>query len=66
MYRQSADSASDLLIECSMWKSSGDAKRDALVRFVRKLAQSSGTVSDEDFAAISHRTSRSERILRMS
>ena len=30
----------------------GDAKRDALVRFVRKLAQSSGTVSDEDFAAI--------------
>jgi uncharacterized peroxidase-related enzyme len=31
---------------------SGDAKRDALVHFVRKLAQSSGTVSDEDFAAI--------------
>jgi uncharacterized peroxidase-related enzyme len=30
----------------------GDAKRDTLVRFVRKLAQSSGTVSDEDFAAI--------------
>jgi uncharacterized peroxidase-related enzyme len=30
----------------------GDAKLDALVRFVRKLAQSSGTVSDEDFAAI--------------
>ncbi|MGY3617132.1 carboxymuconolactone decarboxylase family protein [Bradyrhizobium sp. USDA 10063] len=30
----------------------GDAKRDALVRFVRNLAQSSGTVSDEDFAAI--------------
>jgi uncharacterized peroxidase-related enzyme len=29
-----------------------DAKRDALVGFVRKLAQSSGTVSDEDFAAI--------------
>jgi uncharacterized peroxidase-related enzyme len=29
-----------------------DAKRDALVRFVRKLAQTSGTVSDEDFAAI--------------
>ena len=28
----------------------GDAKRDALVGFVRKLAQSSGTVSDEDFA----------------
>ncbi|QIG98892.1 MULTISPECIES: carboxymuconolactone decarboxylase family protein [unclassified Bradyrhizobium] len=31
---------------------SGDAKRDALVNFVRKLAQSSGTVSAEDFAAI--------------
>jgi uncharacterized peroxidase-related enzyme len=30
----------------------GDAKRDALVRFVRKLAQTSGTVSEEDFAAI--------------
>ena len=30
----------------------GDAKRDALVRFVRKLAATSGTVSDEDFAAI--------------
>lgn len=30
----------------------GDAKRDALVSFVRKLARTSGTVSDEDFAAI--------------
>ena len=30
----------------------GDAQRDALVGLVRKLAQSSGTVSDEDFAAI--------------
>jgi uncharacterized peroxidase-related enzyme len=30
----------------------GDAKRDALVGFVRKLARSSGTVSNEDFAAI--------------
>jgi uncharacterized peroxidase-related enzyme len=30
----------------------GDVKRDALVRFVRKLAASSGTVSDADFAAI--------------
>ncbi|QQN62227.1 carboxymuconolactone decarboxylase family protein [Bradyrhizobium diazoefficiens] len=30
----------------------GDEKRDALIRFVRKLAQSSGTVSDEEFAAI--------------
>jgi len=30
----------------------GDDKRDALIRFVRKLAQSSGTVSEADFAAI--------------
>ena len=33
-------------------KPTGDARRDALVGFVRKLAQSSGTVSDEGFAAI--------------
>jgi uncharacterized peroxidase-related enzyme len=33
-------------------QSTGDAKRDALVGFVRKLAGSSGTVSDEDFTAI--------------
>ena len=33
-------------------QSSGDTKRDALVGFVRKLAQSSGTVSHKDFAAI--------------
>ena len=30
----------------------GDARHDALAGFVRKLAQSSGTVTDEDFAAI--------------
>ena len=30
----------------------GDAKYDTLINFVRKLARSSGTVSDEDFAAI--------------
>ena len=33
-------------------KPTGDAKRDALTRFVRKLAETSGTVSDADFAAI--------------
>src|ERR1700740_1286782 len=33
-------------------KRTGGATRDALARSVRKLAQSSGTVSDEDFAAI--------------
>ena len=30
----------------------GDARRDALVRFVRKLARTSGTVSEADFEAI--------------
>ena len=33
-------------------ESTGDTKRDALVRFVRTLAETSGTVSDDDFAAI--------------
>lgn len=33
-------------------RATGDEKRDALIRFVRKLAQSSGTISDEEFAAI--------------
>ena len=30
----------------------GDAKRDALVRFVRNLAETGGTISDEEFSAI--------------
>ena len=30
----------------------GDAARDALVRFVRKLVQTSGTISEEEFSAI--------------
>jgi uncharacterized peroxidase-related enzyme len=30
----------------------GDAKRDALVRFVRMLQQTSGTISEEEFSAI--------------
>jgi len=33
-------------------KPSGDSKRDALARFVRKLSETSGTVSAEEFAAI--------------
>lgn len=33
-------------------RATGDEKQDALIRFVRKLAQSSGTVSEGDFAAI--------------
>ena len=30
----------------------GDARRDALVRFVRSLVQTSGTLSDQEFSAI--------------
>lgn len=33
-------------------KATGNAKRDALARFVRMLAQTSGAVGDRDFAAI--------------
>lgn len=33
-------------------RATGDEKQDALIRFVRKLAQSSGTISEGDFAAI--------------
>jgi AhpD family alkylhydroperoxidase len=33
-------------------QSTGNAKRDALIRFVRVLAETSGTVSDAEFAAI--------------
>ena len=33
-------------------KPTGDAKRDALIRFVRLLAETSGTVSADEFAAI--------------
>ncbi|MCA6121433.1 peroxidase-related enzyme [Bradyrhizobium sp. WSM 1704] len=43
---------SDVLRQIREGEQTGDARRDALVRFVRKLAQSSGTVSDADFAAI--------------
>jgi uncharacterized peroxidase-related enzyme len=42
----------DALQQIRNGQPSGDAKRDALVNFVRKLAQSSGTVSDADYAAI--------------
>ncbi|HEY6734888.1 MAG TPA: carboxymuconolactone decarboxylase family protein [Roseiarcus sp.] len=42
----------DALNQIREGRPTGDAKHDALVRFVCKLAQSRGTVSDEDFAAI--------------
>ena len=43
---------SDVLKQIREGLPTGDAKRDALVSFVRKLARSSGTLTDEDFAAI--------------
>ena len=42
----------DELKKISDGEPTGDARRDALVRFVRTLAETSGTVSDDDFAAI--------------
>jgi uncharacterized peroxidase-related enzyme len=42
----------DALKQIREGEPTGQAKRDALVGFVRKLAQSSGTISDENFAAI--------------
>jgi uncharacterized peroxidase-related enzyme len=42
----------DVLKQIRDGEPTDDAKRDALVDFVRNLAQSSGTVSDKDFAAI--------------
>lgn len=42
----------DVLKQILEGRPTGDGQRDALVGFVRKLARTSGTVSDEDFAAI--------------
>jgi uncharacterized peroxidase-related enzyme len=42
----------DALKQIREGEPTGQAKRDALVGFVRKLAQCSGTISDENFAAI--------------
>ena len=42
----------DELQQIRAGQATGDAKRDALVRFVRLLVQGRGTVSDADFAAI--------------
>ncbi|WP_459574018.1 carboxymuconolactone decarboxylase family protein [Cupriavidus sp. 8B] len=33
-------------------QSTGDAKRDALIRFVRTIHETSGTISNEEFTAI--------------
>ncbi len=47
-----ADVKSEVLKQIREGQPSGDPRRDALAGFVRGLAQSSGTVSDQDFAAI--------------
>src|SRR5258708_1539295 len=44
----------------------GDAKRDVLVGFARKPAQSSGTVSDQDFAPITPPGSSDAHLLAIS
>jgi uncharacterized peroxidase-related enzyme len=49
---QRAGMKPDALKQIREGQPTGDAKRDALVGFVRKVAQSSGAVSDKDFAAI--------------
>jgi uncharacterized peroxidase-related enzyme len=42
----------DVLAQLRSGGATGDAKRDALVSFVRMLTNTSGTISDEEFAAI--------------
>jgi uncharacterized peroxidase-related enzyme len=42
----------DVLTRIRTGNATGDAKRDALVRFVRDLALTSGTISDAEFSAI--------------
>jgi uncharacterized peroxidase-related enzyme len=44
--------APDVLKHIRAGEPTGDAKRDALVRFVRVLAGTSGTIADDQFAAI--------------
>jgi alkylhydroperoxidase family enzyme len=45
-------SFADALKQIRAGQPTGDAKRDALVRFVRNLAQTSGTISRDEFTAI--------------
>lgn len=44
--------APETLTQIRAGQLTGDAKRDALVRFVRNLARTSGTISERDFTAI--------------
>jgi hypothetical protein len=52
IYAELAGVKPNALKQIHVGQPTGDSTRDALVCFVRKLAQSSGTVSDEDFAVI--------------
>ena len=42
----------DVLTQIRTGQPTGDAKRDALARFVRTLVQTSGTIGEQEFAAI--------------
>jgi len=42
----------EVLKQIRSGEATGDAKRDALIRFVRTLSRTRGTISDEAFAAI--------------
>jgi AhpD family alkylhydroperoxidase len=44
--------ANEVLKQIRAGQPTGDAKRDALVRFGRNLAETSGTISDEEVSAI--------------
>jgi hypothetical protein len=44
--------APEVLKQIRAGQPTGDAKWDALVRFVRNLAEPGGTISDEEFSAI--------------
>jgi AhpD family alkylhydroperoxidase len=44
--------APEVLKQIRAGQPTGDAKRDVLVRFVRNLAETGGTISDEEFSAI--------------
>jgi uncharacterized peroxidase-related enzyme len=54
------------LIAIRAGQPTGDAKRDALVRFVRKLTRTRGTVSDEEFAAIRTAGYTSQQLVEIS
>lgn len=58
--------APDVLQAIRADQSTRDAKRDALVRFVRHLQQNSGTVSDAEFSAIKAAGYTDEQLVEIS